>query len=112
MFDANAMLRNFSGHRSIAVAMLESLLTDLPERVEALSSGFADGDLDTAEREAHTIKGLAGNGGAPLLRDLALEIESCCRDGFLEEARRKFPDLGAEADCVLAEWGAFLASTG
>jgi HPt (histidine-containing phosphotransfer) domain-containing protein len=109
VFDADAMMRNFSGHRSIAVAMLESLVTDVPERIAALSSSLNGGDLASAEREAHTLKGLGGNGGAPLLRDLAEEIESRCRDGRLEEARRKLPDLGSEADRVLAEWSAFLA---
>ena len=112
MFDADAMMRNFSGHRSIAVAMLESLVTDVPERIAALSSALAEGDLASAEREAHTLKGLGGNGGAPLLRDLALRLESCCRDGQLEDARRTLPDLGSEADRVLAEWSSFLAGAG
>ena len=112
MFDADSMMRNFAGHRSIAVAMIVSLVTDVPERIEALSSTLAAGDLAGAEREAHTLKGLGGNGGAPLLRDLALQVESSCRDGRLEEARRKLPDLAAEADCVIAEWRSFLVGAG
>lgn len=112
MFDVDAMMRNFSGHRSIAVAMVESLLTDVPERIEALSAALADGDLPTAEREAHTVKGLGGNGGAPRLRDLALQIESCCRAGRQDDARLKLPDLAAEAQSVVVEWRSFLAGAG
>lgn len=103
------MLRNLSGHRSIAVAMLESLLTDIPERVDALAAALAAGDLGVGQREAHTIKGLAGNGAAPLLQALALESENFCRDGRLDEARQQLGPMRAEADCVLDEWRTFLA---
>lgn len=110
MFDADAMMRNFAGHRSIAIVMLESLMTDLPERLDALSSALAGGDPATAQREAHTIKGLGGNGGAGLLRDLALQIENQCRAGSLDEARRGMPALDKEVRAVLAEWRVFLAA--
>jgi len=109
VFDANAMLKNFSGYRSIADAMLESLQSDLPERMLALAAALAAADLATAQREAHTVKGLGGNGGAPRLRDLALEIESCCGAGRLDDARQRLADLTAEAGCVLQEWRRFLA---
>ena len=112
MFVPDVMLRNFSGHRSIAVAMLESLLTDMPERVEALAAALAVGDLGTGQREAHTIKGLGGNGGAPVLRDLAMQTEDCCRGGRIDEARQKLALLRAEAEHVVAEWRAYLSQPG
>lgn len=112
MFVPDVMLKNLSGHRSIAVAMLESLLTDIPERVEALAAALAAGDLVVGQREAHTIKGLGGNGGAPLLRELAAQAEDSCREGRLDEARQQFSALRAEAERVIEEWRAFLVSPG
>jgi len=110
VFDANAMMKNFAGYRGIAEAMLKSLLVDLPERVQMLAAALAADDLATAQREAHTVKGLAGNGGAPILQSLAVEMENCCRRGRLEDARQKLATLGAEADQVLEEWRQFLAA--
>jgi HPt (histidine-containing phosphotransfer) domain-containing protein len=112
VFVPEAMLRNFSGYRSIAVAMLESLLTDVPERLDALSSALVAGDLGVGRREAHTIKGLGGNGGAPLLADLAREIEEYCRDGRLDEARQRLGALSGEIGHVVEEWRAFLRQPG
>lgn len=112
MFDAEAMLRNFSGHHCIAVATLESLMIDIPERMQALAVAFAGGDMAVLQREAHTIKGLAGSGGAPRLRELVLEIETCCRNGLLEDVGRKLPALRAEVDSILVEWRAFLTERG
>lgn len=111
MFDAEAMLRNFSGHHFIAIATLESLMTDIPERIQALSMALAAGDMMVSQREAHTIKGLGGSGGAPLLRELALQIENCCCNGLLDEARRRLPELEAESDSILTEWRAYLAGS-
>lgn len=109
MFDADAMFRNFLGHRSIAFVMLESLMIDMPERMEALKAALAGDDGPSAQREVHTIKGLAGNGGAPQVRELAVQIESCCGEGRLQEAQQKLAELGAAVNAVHAEWGAFLA---
>jgi HPt (histidine-containing phosphotransfer) domain-containing protein len=112
VFVPDVMLKNLSGHRSIAIAMLESLLTDMPERVEALAAALAAGDLVVGQREAHTIKGLGGNGGAPLLQELALQSENCCREGRLDEARQQLGALRAEAERVVEEWRAFLNGPG
>lgn len=112
MFVPDVMMRNLSGHRSIAVAMLESLLTDVPERIAALAAALAEGDLGVGQREAHTLKGLGGNGGAPLLAELALQTETHCRDGQLAEARGTLEAMRVEAGRVVDEWRRFLASPG
>jgi HPt (histidine-containing phosphotransfer) domain-containing protein len=112
VFVPDVMMRNLSGHRAIAIAMLESLLIDLPERVAGLSAALADGDLGVSQLEAHTIKGLGGNGGAPLLSELALRAEDHCREGRLAEARQQLDALRIEAGRVLDEWRAFLGSPG
>ena len=43
------------------------------------------GDLETAKRTAHTVKGVAGNLGASALQRIAGEIENCIGDEGLKE---------------------------
>lgn len=108
-FDADWVLHNCGGYRAIAVAMVESLVTDVPERVAGLATALDAGDDQTACREAHTLKGLAGNGGAAVLRELAQEAESACRTGRFDDARVKLPQLEIESVRAVTEWQAFLS---
>lgn len=109
--DADWVLRNCGGFRAIALATVESLVTDVPERVAGLAAALAAGEDQTACREAHTLKGLAGNGGAAVLRELAQEAESACRTGRFDDARDKLPQLEIESARAVTAWQAFLAAS-
>jgi two-component system, sensor histidine kinase and response regulator len=112
VFDAEAMLKNLSGQVVIALPMLESLLTDVPERQSALTAALAAGDGPSAQREAHTLKGLAGNGGAPRLQTLSWQIEVLCREGRLAAAGERLAELDAEAGRAIESWREYLARNG
>jgi HPt (histidine-containing phosphotransfer) domain-containing protein len=109
VFDAELMLSYLDGEMDIALAMLESLVEDMPERLKCLNEALASGDYVVARREAHTIKGLANGGGATPLSAVAYTIEVACRDGTMETARNAHADIQMLIPLTMTEWKDFLA---
>ncbi len=68
---------NLAVYRKILTQFATSQ-ADVPERVRV---ALASGDRTTAEREAHTLKGVAGNIGADGVQALAKRLESAIREG-------------------------------
>jgi CheY-like chemotaxis protein/HPt (histidine-containing phosphotransfer) domain-containing protein len=113
VFDRDAVLAPLGGDREIAIILIDGLIADLPGALDALEHSLGAGDAETAERHAHTIKGLAAGGGASQLRDAARRIEQLCRDGVLDEALRRLPELRACLGQVMPEWRQYsLTETG
>ena len=79
--DTNLGLRRVGGKRE----RYESLLRKFAERqagaAEAIRSALAMGDKSTAEREAHSLKGVAGTLGAPALAEQAATVEAMINTG-------------------------------
>jgi HPt (histidine-containing phosphotransfer) domain-containing protein len=65
--------------------LYEKVLRDFHARfrneAQALRANIDGGDLITAERQAHSAKGLAGTIGAAGLQDLSRVLETALRDG-------------------------------
>ena len=57
-------------------------------------------DATTAERLAHSIKGASASVGAELLRDVALTMETMCRQGDLRGAEGQLPVLRERFDVL------------
>jgi HPt (histidine-containing phosphotransfer) domain-containing protein len=70
--------------------LCEQLITlfvaEFPVQMDLLKIAVSQGDRDSAERLAHTIKGAAANIEARLLSKTTLEIESAAREGNIEGA--------------------------
>lgn len=102
---AEAMER-FCGNESLfAVKYLDD------PHVDALEAAMASGDAAAAEREAHSLKGVAGNLSFVRLYDLAAGVTDALRADDIEQARALMPDLREshvavlEALTNLEEWG-------
>lgn len=68
------------GNRTIVVTLVETYLTELPERVDELIGAVAAADREVACRVAHTLKSTSSMLGAPLLAELAAEVEQASAD--------------------------------
>src|SRR5262249_58371946 len=98
---ANGLLR-IAGNRNLYVKLLRQFIegeADAPERiVQALGAG----DLAGAEREAHTVSGVAGNLGAGPVQTAAAALAQAIRSGSGardgEGLRRRFADEPAAAN--------------
>lgn len=87
---AEAMER-FCGNESLFARIAVKYLDD--PHVDALEAAMASGDAAAAEREAHSLKGVAGNLSFVRLYDLAARVTDALRANDIDSARTLMPDL-------------------
>jgi len=95
IWDRAGLLRRLMDDEELAATILEGFLSDMPKQIARLKESLEAGDTETAERQAHTIKGAAASVGGEQLRALALELEQADKAGGLER-------MGAGVEAVVA----------
>ncbi len=90
-------------------------LSDLPAKIELLTTAVRDADAVTLQEAAHCLKGSAGALWASRAAELALELEMTARSGQLDSAEDLLEMLRSELDRVHTfltrdNWGAVLRS--
>ncbi|WP_317204738.1 response regulator [Janthinobacterium sp.] len=84
-----AALRRIGGNSALMRKLLKRFVETQGDVMERIGAAIEDNDLETATREAHTLKGLAGNIGAGGMADSAAAVEHLLGQGggeALEEA--------------------------
>ena len=100
-FTMTTVLEQCGGSKSTAVLVLEEFLQQVPVDIGEMESGLANGDLLTASKAAHRLKGTAGVLGATQLHPLCANMELTCKSGDGAQAAEIFAELKAEAQkCV------------
>jgi HPt (histidine-containing phosphotransfer) domain-containing protein len=79
--DVAAGLRRVLGKRRLYLSMLRRFVAGQKLAVAGIRKALADEDRESAERLAHTLKGVAGNIGATGLQLLAAGSEKAIREG-------------------------------
>jgi CheY-like chemotaxis protein len=74
-------LRRVGGNRKLYRKLLVEFLQDHREDVHAIRSALDQEDLETAQRIAHTIKGVSGSIGAGDLQGDAERLETAIKEG-------------------------------
>jgi len=74
-------LRRVGGNRRLYRQLLEKFVTKFAGADEQVSSALQSGDRDSAERIAHTVKGVAGNIGIKQVQFAAERLEKAIREG-------------------------------
>jgi HPt (histidine-containing phosphotransfer) domain-containing protein len=87
-------LKEWGGDK-LAGQMVRLFLKNSGTRMDQIRKGVSEGDLEEAERGAHSLKSSAANIGAELLRTLATRMESAALDANVEDARTLLPELEA-----------------
>ena len=72
---ANGLLR-VSRNEQLYLRLLTQFADDYHDAAERLTTAWQSGDLETASRQAHTIKGVAGNLGAIAVQESAATLEA------------------------------------
>lgn len=85
-------LREWGGDK-LASQMVRLFLKNSGTRMDQIRTGVGAGDLEEAERGAHSLKSSAANIGAELLRTLATRMESAALEGNADDARSLLPEL-------------------
>lgn len=75
VFDRDGLLYRLMGDNELVEEIADDFLNQIPINVEALKKSLDKKDALQVKREAHIIKGSAGNVGALVLQDIAKKIE-------------------------------------
>jgi two-component system sensor histidine kinase/response regulator len=94
--DLESALLRFEGDKEFFKEMLREFLSYAPKQLDKLAEAIKTGDAKVVEREAHSLKGAAGNLGAKSIADLALRLEFLGRRGDFAGAKEMIGDLKAE----------------
>jgi two-component system sensor histidine kinase/response regulator len=78
--DTATGLRRVGGNRALYRNLLRKFTVSQAEIVTQIRAALADADRKTAERLAHTLKGVAGNIGATPLQIRAADLEKALRE--------------------------------
>lgn len=98
---AEAMDR-FGGNEDLFVRLATKYLND--PHFHALEAAMAEGDAAAGEREAHSLKGVAGNLSFTQLYDLATRITDALRSDDLAGAQALMPELKQSHEAVSKRW--------
>jgi signal transduction histidine kinase/DNA-binding response OmpR family regulator len=79
--DTKAALRRTGGNRKRYESLLSRFADSQAEAVREIRNALAAGDIPTAERTAHSLKGAAGNLGATALAEEAARAETAVKSG-------------------------------
>ena len=87
--------------------MVNEFINYIPEKLNLISNGIKTGDFDAVQKNAHNIKGAAGNLSAVRLHSLSLELENRGREKDISGAE----DLVAELKREMERLKEFIAKT-
>jgi len=111
VFDRPSLLERVGGDEEICAEILKTFLADVPERIREMEDALVRGDNETLKRGGHTIKGSAGNVGAPMLQEAAGRLEAAVAAGELGSAREKLDVISAEFEKFKKAVGVLLSES-
>lgn len=95
-------LKEWGGDK-LAGQMVRLFLKNSGTRMDQIRQGAESGDLDEAERGAHSLKSSAANIGAEVVRTFATRLESAALEKDLDAVRRLLPELETAFSGALTE---------
>lgn len=98
VFDSEDMLERLDGDTKLALELIDIFFSSIPQDIEALERAVADGETQTIQEIAHTIKGASANVAASKLRATAYDMEMAGRGKEIKKARELLPILIARMD--------------
>jgi two-component system sensor histidine kinase/response regulator len=80
--DTETGLKRTSGNKDLYINILRMFVDNQENVPEQILANLQAGDRQTAQRLAHSIKGVSGNIGAIALQEMAAKVESAIENGF------------------------------
>ncbi|MFC1606462.1 response regulator [Candidatus Latescibacterota bacterium] len=104
-FDTEAGIKRVGGNKKLFRNLLMKFNENYADSTREIRKAYDDGDIELAQRLAHTVKGVAGNVAALTLHEKATALDADLKEG----GTKAFSDLLFEYDEALSE---ALTSTG
>jgi two-component system sensor histidine kinase/response regulator len=95
-FDLDELLQRCMGNRDFMAKMLDKFAPAVGDSLERVEESVSQGDLDTAAKVAHMLKGMGANLSAQGVRQAAMELEHACRAGCRDGATSALARLRTE----------------
>ena len=93
IFDKDGVFERMMNDAELVRLVIEGFIDDIPFQIQILHDFLDRNELDNALRQAHLIKGAAGNMGGNLLMIVAAEMEANGRQADLPAMKAKFGEL-------------------
>lgn len=100
VFDMDVLLQSTCDDHDLARQIVGVFLNDIPVQLKDLNTALATGDVKSAERVAHSIKGAAATVGGEMLRECAMECEDLAREGDLDAVGTRTDDLNGRYESL------------
>jgi CheY-like chemotaxis protein len=100
--DLEDALRRVDGDREFLEEILLNFVSRAPDQAAAIETFLGRNDARALTREAHSLKGAAGNLGAKQVAELARQLEQIGREDNLESGRALIQDLWEALDLLNA----------
>ena len=96
--DVEAYIKRMGGNREIAETIIKGFIKHIPVQLQNIKDAIKSGDIETVDREAHSIKGGALNVFANDLMLAAKELEMQAKSASLENAVALLEKIWKEYD--------------
>jgi len=103
VFDWDGLLYRLMGDEELSKEIVDDFLHQVPINLDALKQSLDKKDGFLVKREAHLIKGAAGNVGAVVLQEIAEKIETAGRSGDMVKAQLLFTEFNTQLDILKNE---------
>jgi HPt (histidine-containing phosphotransfer) domain-containing protein len=87
------MLVRMENDQDFVRMILDESLRELPQQLEELRALCRGEDAVSLRRQAHSMKGVAGNISAPVLRDICYRVETAAKANDIQTAQELLPEL-------------------
>ncbi|MDR0466316.1 MAG: Hpt domain-containing protein [Deltaproteobacteria bacterium] len=90
-FDVATALEQLAGSEKLYLTVLSKFAASYQNLPDKIQADLEKGDLETVQRDAHTIKGLGGTLGHGALRDVAAKLEHSAAARNADECAQLLP---------------------
>lgn len=107
VFDLDGVMRRLQDDREFLVLLLDTFLTDLPDRLGKMRCAQEEARMPDLARLAHSLKGASATVGAVRMQHRAAALDAACRADDLVAARRVWEDVLNDVQVTrdaMSEW--------
>jgi two-component system sensor histidine kinase/response regulator len=94
-------LKRVAGNEALHIKLLIGFHRDYATNADRIRAAIAEGRMADAEREVHTLKGVAGNIGAMELHRVVQELDTALRLGEVAKVESLLPGVESELKRVI-----------
>ena len=93
ILDYDSLTHLLQGDANLIKMILESFFTDTQTQIDILEQALNDNDVETAQKQAHKIKGSSANVRAIAMNQITIEMDLAGKAGEIDSIKNRLADL-------------------